>query len=181
MNNARKIEYKYIIQKDDFSDDTVWESNKKGAYTKNRIVDLSCYFDYNHENHVIIEDQGFNNFGPPHIRCIYEDDIESQVWTRNNRSRFQEQVPSYVNGDSLDDGISKISCAPSIFAATELGAPNPYNKFDQPEDYDEMKSVMNDNLMGFDILVDHRNSKTKNTPRKSNQFTKLIEYKPLPE
>ena len=81
---------------------------------------MSCYFDYNHENHVIIEDQGFNNFGPPHIRCIYENDLESQVWTRNNRSRFQE-VPSYLNGDSLDDGISKISCAPSIFAATELG------------------------------------------------------------
>lgn len=115
----------------------MWESNKKGAYTKNRIVDLSCYFDYNHENHVIIEDQGFNNFGPPHIRCIYEDDVESQVWTRHNRSRFQEMLPSYLNGDSLDDGMSRISCAASIFAATELGAPNPYNKFEQPEDLDE--------------------------------------------
>ena len=42
-------------------------------------------------------------------------------------------APSYLNGDSLDDGMSKISVAPSIFAATELGAANPLNKFEQPD------------------------------------------------
>lgn len=94
MNQARDIEYKYLIkssQKSTWEDKDGAQSVKDphyGTHCSNRKVDVSCYFDSRKFNHVVIEDMGFNNFSKPTLHVIYEDDVESSYWSRNlNRDK----------------------------------------------------------------------------------------------
>ena len=93
MNQARDIEYKYLIKSGNGT--TQWEDKdhpqavKEGYQSSaNRKIDVSCYFDHRKFNHVVIEDMGFNNFLRPEFHVIYQDDVESSYWSRNlNRKK----------------------------------------------------------------------------------------------
>ena len=67
MNQARDIEYKYLIKskngKMQWEDKEATNAVNEGFnQSSNRRVDVSHYFDHRKFNHVVIEDMGFNKF-----------------------------------------------------------------------------------------------------------------------
>ena len=69
MNEARNLEYKYLIRGCDGSEK--WEE------LPNRKVDLSCYFDYKMTNIVTLKDLGFGIEGNPTVDLVFGSDIEA--------------------------------------------------------------------------------------------------------